>query len=927
MTGTAAIRAGLEECAALPAGRQKAERLEVLAAQARTAGDRSLEGEVLLSLIEAYLYAAEGDRMPVAAGRLLRLFDDFPAELGWLTHSIHWQLKWMTHSLIDNPAVPLATTRRWLDELQSRYRAQGYSARPVLALRSRLAQETGDLEAAAAAMEASIAAPNDVMTDCDACEHNGWGAWREAAGDDEGALEFWAPLLDGTLTCAEEPHRVLGQALLPLLRTGRVGDARSAHLKGYHLARRTLSLRETVGQHIEFCALTGNEARGLEILAEHAAWLTPSGEEVSRRLGFICGAAVLLRRLTALGHDDLPVGDRTVGTVLADLEREIGDICARYDARNGNRVMSERVAARLNREPLLDRLPLGSPVRLPRPAATTAGPVPPAQTPPAGASLDDLVGEARRLTALRHPHARRAWERVGAAGVELPEPVAAELEFSRALTALEQDPAAARTALQAVADRFERLGDLAHALEARAAAAVARAQAGDRAGGEALAESVAAEAAAAYAEGRLDAAEYLAARRAVAHVAMSTLAETEEPDQPEELEEPEPHEPGVLYEQEEPHELEELEALYDPRILAARARVEAELAVAVELGGTGRAGTYHDMLGQIFLMLGDPDTARTHLSSAIDCYREAGMPWHAARPAGLLGQIALDMGEPKSAEEFATAALEYGGDLLPAEEAAELSSLLVEALTRQPGRELDVVGAALAAAARWDGLSEPDMLHNTFTAARAYHGLERHGEAAALFEEVMPRVEIPYDGRVIAWTRSQYGKSLAELGRHREAAEQFLMAAQLVQDDPGAREMHAEMAWSAAEALQFDGQTDEALAAFRRAARLWGDLGRVVPRVRCLRAAAWLMDWTGGDEAATGQAPEPPGVTAMRAVLAELESLAESDSSEEIAAELAETRRQLGAMLNDGFEPALDDSEGDDDDEDADEDGGREGRA
>ncbi|MEU6414260.1 hypothetical protein [Microbispora sp. NPDC046933] len=907
MSSTAAIRAGLEECAALPEGRQKAERLEVLAAQARTAGDRSLEGEVLLALVEAYLYAAEGDRMPVAAGRLLRLLDDFPAELGWLTHSIHWQLKWMTHSLVDNPAVPLETTRRWLDELQSRYRERGYSARPVLALRGLLAQETGDLATAAAAMEASVAAPKDVMADCDACEHNGWGAWREAAGDDEGALEFWAPLLDGELSCAEEPHRVLGQALLPLLRTGRVDDARSAHLKGYHLARRTLSLRATVGRHIEFCALTGNEARGLEILTEHVAWLTPQGEEVSRRLGFVCGAAVLLRRLTALGYDDLTVGDRTAGVVLGDLEREIGDICARYDARNGTRVVSERVTARLSREPLLDRLPLGSPVRLPRPAAGAAVTVPPrpAQASPPPASLDDLVAEARRLSALRHPHADEAWERVGAAETELPEPVAAQVELRRAGTAMERDPGAAHARLLAVAERFERLGDRAHALEARAAAAVALVHAGDRAGGEGLAETVTAEAAAAYAQGTLDAEEYLAARRAGAYIAMSTLAG---PDGPAESD-----------------------------VLAARARVEAELSAAEELGGTGRAGTYHDMLARIFLLLGDIEAARTHLTSALDRYRDAGMPWHAARPAGVLGQIALDQGDPNSAEGFASLALEYGGDLLPADEAAGLSSLLVDALTRQPGRELDVVGAALAAAARWDGLSEPDTLHNTFAAARAYHLLDRHGEAAALFEEVMPRVEVPYEGEAVARTRAQYGRSLAELGRHREAAEQFVMAARLVQDDPGARELHAELAWSAAESLQFAGRADEALPAFQRAARLWADLGMVVPRVRCLRAAAWLMDWTGEnrdeaenrdkaedrDKAEGGDtAEEPPGVTAMRAVLAELESLAGSEPPEEVAAELAETRRQLDAMLDaddDSFDDDLFDDDGGADDEGEDE--------
>ncbi|WP_432930730.1 hypothetical protein ACQPZZ_09205 [Microbispora sp. CA-135349] len=892
MSDTAAIRADLQECRALPEGRHKAERLEVLAAQARTAGDRGLEGEVLLALIEAYLYAAEGDRMPVAAGRLLRLLDDFPAELGRLTYSIYWQLKWMTHSLVNNPAVPLETSHRWLDELQSRYRERGYSPRPVLALRSLLAQETGDVEAAAAAMEASIAAPDDEMADCEACEHNGWGAWREAAGDDEGALEFWAPLLGGRLTCAEEPHRVLGQALLPLLRTGRADDARGAHLKGYQLARRTLSLRETVGQHIEFCALTGNEARGLEILTEHVAWLPPQGEEVSRRLGFICGAAVLLRRLAALGYDDLPVGDRTAGAVLCDLEREIGDICARYDARNGTRVVSEQVAARLSREPLLDRLPLGSPVRLPRPAAAGAtGPVPPrpAQASPAQASLDELVAEARRLSALRHPHADEAWERVAATGSELPEPVAAQVEFRRAGTAMEQDPGAAHPRLLAVAERFERLGDRAHALEARAAAAVALAYAGDRAGGESLAETVTAEAAAAYARGALDAGEYLAARRAGAYVAVSTLAG---PDQPAETD-----------------------------IQAARARVEAELSTAEELGGTGRAGAYHDILARICFLLGDLDAARTHLTAAVDRYRDAGMPWHAARPAGMLGRIALDHGDPKGAEDHVSTALEWGGDLLPADEAAELSSLLVEALGRQPGRQLDVVAAALAAADRWDGISEADALHNIFAAAGAYHALDRHGEAIALFEEAMPRVEVPYEARAVARTRAQYGRSLTELGRHLEAAEQLVMAAGLVQDDPEAKELNAELAWSAAEALQFAGRMDEALLAYQRAARLWGDLDQIVPRVRCLRSAAWLMVWTdSGDGDGDDATAEAPAVTAMRAVLAELESLtlglreaespesqpSKSEPSDEVVSELAETRRQLQAMLDGDLYPDLD---------------------
>jgi hypothetical protein len=63
-------------------------------------------------------------------------------------HSIHWQLKWMTHGLLGNPDVPLAVGFRWLDELEARYRQQAYSLRPVFALRAWLALDTADFAGA-----------------------------------------------------------------------------------------------------------------------------------------------------------------------------------------------------------------------------------------------------------------------------------------------------------------------------------------------------------------------------------------------------------------------------------------------------------------------------------------------------------------------------------------------------------------------------------------------------------------------------------------------------------------------------------------------------------------------------------------------------------------------------------------------------------
>ncbi len=405
-----------------------------------------------------------------------------PDEPGATAHTFRAEL----HALIADPAVPLASIHRWLDELGHRYQ-QRRSLRPVLMLRAVFALDIGDLPAASAHLAAALAAPRDTEAGCVACESGDAGRWRAALGDDQGALEEWAPVLDGARRCADEPDQVLARALLPLTRAGRLDAARGAHLRGYPLVRGHLVWRAAVGQHIEFCALTGNEARGLRILTAHADWLaepdsgpgTGPGPDPLSWLEFATGACVLLRRLAALGHGGLPVGDGTAAGRLALLEQEIPFLCDRYGVRNGTTALRDRVAGRLAQEPLEQPLPLGAPSRLPAPAATP----PPGPAPgPGPESLDDLVRRARQLRDDRHPHARQAWDQVAASGQDLPADVAAELARQRAGVLAEQDPRAGHEALLAAAAQLAGLGDEARACEARAAAALAQAQAGDPAG-------------------------------------------------------------------------------------------------------------------------------------------------------------------------------------------------------------------------------------------------------------------------------------------------------------------------------------------------------------------------------------------------------------------------------------------------------------
>ncbi|CAM5406618.1 hypothetical protein SVIOM74S_02867 [Streptomyces violarus] len=205
-------------------------------------------------------------------------------------------------------------------------------------------------------------APAPAYSDCEACEICERARTTPTAGDDERALRTWEPVLAGKESCREEPTRSVSYALLPLLRTGRTDRARELHLAGYRGCRRDPSMAQEVGRHLEFCALTGNEARGLELLAENRS-LFGEVDSPLDLLGFLTGVEVLLQRVELLGHGELPAAGFagrtwTVAGLRAEVRGRADDLAARFDARNGTTAHTDRRTARLDRAPLLDALEL-----------------------------------------------------------------------------------------------------------------------------------------------------------------------------------------------------------------------------------------------------------------------------------------------------------------------------------------------------------------------------------------------------------------------------------------------------------------------------------------------------------------------------------------------------------------------------------------
>ncbi|GAA2634631.1 hypothetical protein SMC26_15460 [Actinomadura fulvescens] len=418
----------------LPYGEAKTVLVEDALRQAEAAGDAELAFRVRLELTTAYQYGGEPAKAFTTFSRCLSDHDRDPGRFDE-EHRLLWQFKWMVNSLTLFPEIPLDRTYAVLDDMERRYLLSGHSLQAVFHYRHVVARHVGDAGAADEWFARWRAAPRDQLSDCAGCDPTGMVHHLARRGADEEALAIAAPVLNAELNCTEQPQGIL-TALLPVyLRTGRLGDARDAHRRGYRIMRANIADFADIAEHIEFCARTGNEPRGLEILQRHLGWLdrAPSPHSAMR---FAAAGALLLRRLEETGHagevvlrrpahDDRAAADVPAAELAAELAARATELAARFDARNGSTHQGDVVRELLAAGPIVDHLPLTAHDR----RAVSAPPAEPAaarRPAPDYADVDDLDAllaagnerwQARDLDA-----ARAAWRRfdeiLAAAGAE-----------------------------------------------------------------------------------------------------------------------------------------------------------------------------------------------------------------------------------------------------------------------------------------------------------------------------------------------------------------------------------------------------------------------------------------------------------------------------------------------------------------------------
>ncbi|PWG13722.1 hypothetical protein DF268_09435 [Streptomyces sp. V2] len=868
-----------------PEGPARNARAEHLLGEAEKLGIPLAVVEALGHQLKVYNYSSEKAKMFVPFARLLRMWDERPEDFDeYEAHSLHWVFKWMSAGMLDQPHIPLASVEKWLGEMEHRYRLAGHSERAVRSAEFSVAAHIGDLARAERAFTAWMAADRDQMADCHACELHGQGWWHAECGRDEEALRLWAPVLDGEYTCAHEPHTVLASSLIPLLRLGRLDEARANHLRGFRLVRSMESMRGAYADHVEFCALTGNEARALELLAERPAYFTDDGHPRSK-LDFLSVVTLLTDRLAGLGLGGQqvpgPAGREWTAAELASHARaEALRLAGEFDARNGSTHVSDRARARMAQEPLTDRLPLGvrgarPPVSAPVPAPRVAERAAPDGEP----DLAALLAEARRQSDTLQPHAVEAWVAVGeAAGdAELTPRDRAELAehegMARGAEGLESFEEAARWYAEA--------DDPGESLAARARGAYVRALAGDVEEALAAVEEPYDRVLALYAEDGTGVRQVAGVLMSRARILMRCAHE---------------------------------EDAGDEVFPVAEAAVREVLALVGGRAGDdvrlhARVAEAHAMLAELAALGGDPEGAAQLFARASAEFVAAGLPWFAVEYEARLASLAHHLGDMTQAERALRAALEHGGPVLEPVGRAQLHLQLAEVVGGR-GEAEEAAEHALEAAHWADEAGEGP----TF-GAWARHQLGGHlvrqgrwAEAAEVLESALADLtaETHGDGTVVQ-TKWWLGDCLSELGEHRAAAERRLQAAEIARHWPEQHD-HATLAHLAAESLSQAELLPEADQAYARAGELWRDLGNVHGLVRALRARAWLALRT-DDGVASARELMTAAVTECADALDALDPPDDEEQRRRLVVELGHTHRQFGDLLaRSAAEDADDDS-------------------
>ena len=352
----------IEEIDATYYGPEERALIDKALAAARELGDDYLEYRVRMRLINSANNAGDTDALLSSFGWCLGKHDADPVRFPSRIDDgldVMWYFKWIANVLDQLPIFSLAQCEATLDDMEAHYLRENLGLSGVITARFEHAWGTGDLATAAQLRARLAATPRDDHSHCDACVRSQLAGFAIDLGDEPLALKLVDEIIEGGFSCVEEPAYALARTLVAKLRAGRLDDARDSHLRSYRESRGNPDHIHIVSDNIAFCAITGNEARGLAMIERHISWLPHDPLNLDGRASMLAAIGLVLDSVVRTGYGDQVVrganapslepifgshdGVWTAAELAPVAWRAAYDITAKFDQRNGNTFCTDKI--------------------------------------------------------------------------------------------------------------------------------------------------------------------------------------------------------------------------------------------------------------------------------------------------------------------------------------------------------------------------------------------------------------------------------------------------------------------------------------------------------------------------------------------------------------------------------------------------------
>lgn len=356
-----AVHELLEQASSLPYGPSRLAITEEATRTADERGDVQAGYDARIELLQAAIFGGYPEKALVAFSWLVARSDEDPetfpesaalAGLFVTRIDILWGYKWIVQHTTAFPQISRQQIEDTLDDMETRYRKNGCSLRPVWMNRTRATMEMDDdPDAVDDYFERWRRAPTDLYADCEACEQNFEVEVHLYRGRVAEAREAAEPLLSGAMSCAEVPHITYCEMLVPTLRAGHADEAQRFHQRGYELTRDNRDFVAELANVLDYRLMTGDLAGAVELADHHLPWVAETRVGLRRWRWFISMSGLLERlqeRVTlplrvppGLGPED--EDERCEPSAMLRWFEEAADrLTAEFDRRNGNDVVRRR---------------------------------------------------------------------------------------------------------------------------------------------------------------------------------------------------------------------------------------------------------------------------------------------------------------------------------------------------------------------------------------------------------------------------------------------------------------------------------------------------------------------------------------------------------------------------------------------------------